>query len=82
MPVPVNRSPRGCGLGSVRVGGGVWVCSGPVGPTGSDPARGLGAYTDGVRSRAKRNHHGIESRLIGTCRLVGDGTSGHLTVAG
>ena len=43
-----EQEPRGCGLGSNRIRSGVWWCPGPVGPTGSDPARGLRAYTDGV----------------------------------
>ena len=46
-----EQEPRGCGLGSNRIRSGVWVSPGPVGPTGSDPARGLGAYTDGVSAR-------------------------------
>ena len=31
------------------------VCPWQVGPTGSDPALGLGAFTDGVSTRAKEN---------------------------
>ena len=37
-------------VGSDRIGSGVefWWCPGPVGPIGSDPVRGLRAYTNGV----------------------------------
>ena len=62
-----SRGPRGRGLGLSRIRSGVWWYPGPVGPNGSDPARGLRAiqWSDRI-SVGRVGGCGDEARVVPT----------------